>query len=200
MSNLLSLEELYQDASLAQAAKNPKSRRLADPSVKNALDAAAKQMRELYTLPENWERRSGIALIDKFSNTLIGNFSEYIHKQFPTTRKLLREHQPIHIDRTEVVEGYLGPWVEERLRGEGSWTEVKAAVVDLTFPEMMVGAPQVEVNVTLYLGGLKRVDLAKDTQFASESGQTLLFLPAGTNVLEQMSADSKAAVRKATTA
>src|SRR5258707_14958363 len=58
------LEDLYQEAALAHAAKNPKTRRTSDPTLRHALDAATKTMRELYTLPENWRRTQGVALID----------------------------------------------------------------------------------------------------------------------------------------
>lgn len=190
-----SLDDLFADAMLAQAAKNPKQKRAADPSLRNALDAAAKRMRDLYALPENWERTRGVALIDKGTNTLIGNYSEYRHLQFKSTRRLVREHSPISIDATEYVEGYLGSALEERIRGK-SWTTAHEKRADLWLDELMVGAPDVLVHVCLHLGSIVRVELAQDTQLASISGGTIISLPAGTNVWEHLSTDTRNWLRK----
>lgn len=192
----VSLEDLFQDAVLKQAQRNPKRPKLTDPSIRNALDAAAKKMQELYTLPENWERTRGIALIEKSSQTLIGNFSEYTHKSVPKTRKLLREHTPISIDATEVVEGYLGEAMNMRLHG-ASWSEQHLATADLWLDQLMVGAPGVDVNICLHLGAIVRVELVADTQLSSVSGATILRLAAGTDLAWQLSTDTKAALSKA---
>lgn len=192
---LESLDDLFLDAQLAQAAKNPTKKRVADPSLRDSLDAAAKKMRELYTLPENWERTRGIALIDKGTQTLVGNFSEYKHKTIAGTRKLIREHTPIAIDATEVVDGYLGEQFEQRHRGI-SWEREVDLKADLWFDELMVGCPLVELTIKLRLGALLRVEVKYDTQFASASGATIIRLPAGTNVLEQLSQDTKTHIRR----
>lgn len=190
------LEDLFNDAMLAQAAKNVKRPRSSDPSMRNALDAATKRMRELYTLPENWEARRGIALIDKSSMTLIGNFREYVHRSLSGTRKLLREHAPIPIDATELCEGYIGIELEQRIRGR-SWTEQHSVTLDIWFDEMMIGAPGVKLTVYLHLGVMQKVVLEADTQLASVAGATMMVLPIGTDILWHLSFDTKAAVRKA---
>lgn len=192
-----SLDDLFNDALLTQAAKNKRQPKSIDPSMRNALDATAKKMKEVYTLPENWLRTGGVAFIDKATQTLVGNFSEYQHRIFPHTKKWLREHTPISIDRTEVVEGYLGAQIMERLSAHQSWTEVKSGTADMLFDEMQVEAPNIEFSASIRLGVLQRVDLLYTTLFASVSGATLISLPMGTNVLEQLSTDSRAAVRKA---
>ena len=194
-SGFTDLEDLFTDAQLAQAAKNPKTRRVADPSVRNALDAAAKKMRELYTNPENWQRTRGIALIDKSTQTLVGNFSEYTHKTIAHTRKLLREHTPIAIDATETVDGYLGEAFEQRYRGI-SWEREVEVTSEIWLDELMIGAPRVTLNLKIRLGAVLRADLKADTQFASASGQTVLLLPAGTNVLDHLSTDTKTHLRR----
>lgn len=193
----LSLDDLFTDAMLTLAAKNKKQPKSADPSMRHALDATTKKMKELYTLPENWQRTGGVAFIDKGTNTLVGNFSEYQHRTFPHTKKWLREHTPISIDRTEVVEGYLGQQVMERLGAHQSWTEERSGTADMLFDEMQVEAPRIDFRAFIRLGALQRVELTSMTIFASVSGATLISLPAGTNVLEQLSTDSRAAVRKA---
>jgi hypothetical protein len=187
------LEDLYTDAQLARKIRKPK--RDVDPSVRNSLEAATQRMKQLYTNPENWVRTRGVALIDKGTQTLIGNFSEYVHKTVTHTRKLIREHVPIAIAATEIVEGYLGEALESRLRGNSSWTEHRSCQLDILFPELMVGAPNVKLRVALYLGGVSRAELVEETQFASMSGNTMLILPAGTNVLEQMGIDCKKSMK-----
>lgn len=191
------LEDLFQEAALAHAAKNPKTRKAADPSLRNALDAASKTMRELYTLPENWKRSRGVALIDKATQTLVGNFSEYVHVSLKNVRRLVREHTPIPIDATEQVEGYLGAELERRIRGN-SWTTKQPMKADLWMDELMVGAPAVEVTVCLHLGAISRVELDQPTQFASVSGSTIMTLPQGTNVYEQLSTDTRSWLKKQT--
>ena len=192
---LESLDDLFLDAQLAQAARNPVKKRTADPALRDSLDAAAKKMRELYTLPENWERSRGIALIDKGTQTLVGNFSEYKHKTIAGTRKLIREHMPISIDATEIVDGYLGEQFEQRHRGI-SWEREVELTAELWLDELMVGCPSAELTIKLRLGALLRVEVKHDTQFASASGATIIRLPAGTNILEQLSQDSKTHIRR----
>src|SRR5260221_5092397 len=97
------LEDLWTEARIALAAKKP--RRLPNPSLRNALDATAKRMHELFALPENWERTRGIALIHAETETLLRNFSEYCHKTVAGCRKLLREESPITVEAAERVEG-----------------------------------------------------------------------------------------------
>lgn len=191
----ISLDDLFLDAELAQAKRNPKHGKIADPSMRNALDAAAKKMKELYSLPENWEPKRGIALIDKGTQTLVGNFREYVHRTVKGTRKLVRKHQPIHIDATEVVDGYLGEAFESRHRGI-SWEREVDVKIDIWMDELMLGAPQVDLKIKLRLGALVRIELAADTQFANASGSTILQLPSGTNVQEQLSHDTKTHIRR----
>ena len=189
------LEDLFTDAMLQRKLRKPA--RLADPSLRDALDATARRMRELYTNPENWERTRGVALIDEATQTLVGNFSEYVHRTIARTRKLIREHQPIAIAATEIVKGYLGEQTQERFRAGGSWTEAREGIMDLLFEEMQVGAPQVRVLVRLYLGGVARIELVAPTQLSSADGGIVLQLPAGINILEQLSQDSRHAARRA---
>lgn len=189
------LEDLFNDAMLAQAARNPKRAKVADPGLRHALDAAAKKMRELYTLPENWTRTRGVALIDRASQILVGNFSEYTHNTVPGTRKLIREHLPISIDATEVCDGYLGEQMSMRLHGR-SWTEHHLLSVDVWLDGLMVGAPGVKLSVCTRLGVIVEVHLEEDVQMASANGGSILRLPAGTDIFYHLSTDTKTAVRK----
>lgn len=185
------LEALYTETLLQRKMRPP--RKVADPAVKNSLDAAAKKLRDLYLLPENWERKRGLCLIDKSSKTLIGNFSEYVHRT-TTARKLIREHQPIHIDGSEEIDGYLGERFSWQ-RGE-SWDRECFITVPVLLDELMVEAPAVRLHVHLRLGAIKRAELCEATQFAAMNGETVIQFPAGTNIWEACGTDTKAAVRK----
>lgn len=188
------LEDLYTDA-LLNAAQKP--RRKADPSIKDALASSTKRMREVFSLPENWERKRGLALLHEETGTLLGNYSEYVHRTVPGCRRLVHEHAPIPIDGIERVPGSW--WLGERkdyVKASVSWTETRQAMLDVQLPELGVAYPLAELVVGLYLGGIMRVELAADTQFASPTGGLLLTLPKGTNILECMSTDCKIALRK----
>lgn len=188
------LEDLYTDALLNR--KQRPSKKSSDPSMRDALDAAAKKMRELYTLPENWERTRGICLIDQVSKSVIGNFSEYRHKTVHTTRKLIREHQPIAIDATEEIDGYIGIEQEQRLRNKSWERDVACTISAVLLDELMVEAPNVELLLRLRLGVIQRAELSRNTQFANPSGSTIIQFAAGTNIWEAAGSDTKAAMRR----
>lgn len=189
------LEDLFTDAMLHRAKK---AKRPADPSLRNALDATAKRMKEVFSLPENWERTRGVALIHRESGTLLGNFSEYLHRTVKGSRRLVREALPIAIAANEYVSGlwWLGAHVRDRVAAADKWTTQRQAVIDVVLPELGVAHPVTEVIVGLYLGAITRVELAADTCFSDMQGTTLLFLPARTNVLECLSLECKIALRK----
>jgi len=189
------LEDLYTDAMLNRT-KLRKPAKSLDPSLRDALRIAEEKLRQLYTDPANWKRTRGVALIDKSSKTLLGNFSEYLHRTMPNTRKLLREHQPISIEATEEMEGYLGHDLDRRLRGV-TWDREAEAIVHVTLDELMVEAPNVRLRACLQLSTIIRVEVLEDTQFACPSGNVLIKLGAGTNIWQAASADTKAAIRKA---
>ena len=190
------LEQLFLEAQIA-GQRIKKEKRHADPAQKHQVSTDSALMRNTFRDPENWERTRGIALIDKNTNTLVGNFSEYTHRFVPRTRKLLREHSPIPVDATEYCDGYLGFELTARFGEFQKWTQVKHAIIDIVLGELQLAAVTVEVEVALYLGGITRVDLNNDTQFASEDGEEVVFLPRGTNVLPHMTHECKLDVREA---
>ena len=147
----------------------------------------------LFANPENWTRTQGVALIHAETITLLGNFSEYVHKTVPNCRKLLRESHPIAVLAVERVSGSWWLGEERRPEPKQQWHERRPAILHLHLDKLKVHSPACEVVACLSYGGLARVELALDTQFAQEDGkqEQLLFLPAGTNVLGEMSLDSK---------
>ncbi len=188
------LEDLYTEALLSR--KQRVKRQDHDPALKQSLDNAARKLKEMYTKPENWTRTRGIALIDRDSKVLVGNFSEYVHNKFPSTRKLLREHLPIAIDAAEECSGYIGVRMEEALRGR-SWEVEHRVKAHIRLDELGLGCPDVQIMVQMRLGAPVAARLVEDTQFASHLGNTLLILPAGTDILFAASVDTKAGLRKA---
>jgi hypothetical protein len=162
-----------------------------------ALKATAKpetlETQFLFACPDNWVRTRGIALIHAETQTLLGNFSEYTHKTVSNCRRLLREDSPISVSATEQVSGNWWLPTEYHPEPKQVWHTQRSAVIHLHLSKLAVHAPACEVVAHLSYGGLARVELAGETQFAQEDGKQpqLLWLPAGTNVLEVMSTDCK---------
>lgn len=145
--------------------------------------------------PERWERKRGVALIHAETETLLGNFSEYVHRSVPGARKLIREEAPLLVSATERVSGSW--WLGDSRKPEPrqAWHTQRNALIHLHLPSLGVHAPLVEVTAFLSYGGIARVELTSPTRFADDHGQVLLDLPQGTNVLDAMSLDGKIALR-----
>lgn len=191
------LEDLFAEAQRAHSPER-KLRRAArpvDPSLRDALDAAAKKMRELYTNPNNWKQGRGLVLIDKETQTVLGNYKEFLHAT-TSARKLVRAHEPIQIDAQEEVEGWLGHERAVQLHGI-TWDREVEVTAHVGLDEIQVDAPEVPLVICLQFNTVVRANLARDTQFASASGNILLKLTAGTDVWLAAGVDTKAAIRKA---
>lgn len=187
------LEDLFQEAAANRKLRRPAKK--LDPAARKAAELSAQRSRTLYSNPENWERKRGLALIDKETQTLIGNFSEWTHRTVLNTRKLIREHQPIEIHAVEEVEGFLGERLEQTIRNV-SWEKEHFLVADMRLDELMVSAPEVPLRVLTSMGAITRLELVDPTQFASESGNVLFQLAPGTDLLQAASTDSKIMVRR----
>ena len=185
----LSLDDLWRTVRPHIAAQRKEKeaaaiKRTAEPSS----DTAA-----LYANPDNWTRTRGIALIHAETQTLLGNFDEFIHNSVPNCRRLLRSERPCLVAATEQVSGNWWLGVDRRPEPKQVWHERRPAILHLHLDKLKVHSPACEVVACLSYGGIARVELAADTTFAQEDGkqEQLLFLPAGTNVLGEMSLDSK---------
>lgn len=190
------LDDLFSEAQQNSERKTPKKSKHLDPALRDALDHAARKMRERYTDPANWKKSRGLVLVDKETQTVLGNYSEYLHLHDHSARRLVREHLPIHIDGQEIVEGYLGHKLESELRGI-SWDREVCVIEHVSLDEVQVEAPLVKLQICVMLNSIVRVHLEEDTQFASASGNLILKLAAGTNVWEACGVDTKMALRKA---
>jgi hypothetical protein len=197
MSDPISLDELFGQASVwiraqrAEAAK-PKTFRVKDKDTTSSPAA-------LYSNPAYWKRSRGVALLHEETQTILGNFSEYIHLREPGTKKLVREDGPLLVDAVLPVSGewYISRIAEPPAHREAYHT-TQTVFVDLHLDQLRVHSPLVEVVVFLHAGGVDRIELALDTVFAADAGEPEVFLtlPKGTNIREVASRECKIAVRK----
>jgi len=189
------LEDLFTEAQLA-AANGRREKKASDPAKRNHVSEASKSMHELFALSENWERTRGIALIHRETDTLLGNFSEYVHRSVKGARKLIREESPITVSASEYVEGswWLGPDVKPKAREE--WRERRRVIIKVHLPSLGLFAPLVEVEAHIAFGGIHRVELVEPTQLADEQGKTLVTLPAGVDVLGELSFEAKVNLKR----
>jgi hypothetical protein len=193
--SLDSLEDLFAD-SMERIRKDEAHKRVV---MKNASPEPAKKVSvlQLYSLPENWKAGRTLALIHEETRTVLGNFREFLHKSEKGARRLERVNEPTVVQAVEYVRGK--EWItEERpIPAPERWTaEREVLLADLILPEFNVAAHEVGVKVCLAFGGIARVELMEHTQFLSPDARTVQTFPAGTNVLEVMSLESKIELRK----
>lgn len=152
---------------------------------------------ERYTNPANWKQGRGIALIHDETQTLLGNFVEWLHVSDPAARKLIRSDSPIVIQATEYVEGDW--WLSRKLEiaPPEEWHTRKQIVFDLPLAKLGVHSPACPLVVHLSYGGIARVELEFATTFAQMEGvqEQLVMLPAGVNVMPMLSQETKVALR-----
>jgi len=194
MSNIL--DDLWAEVASDKARENRKAKRAVNPAEAKRVGDKSKQLHELFSDPENWQRTTGVALIHAETETLLGNFSEYVHRSVSGARRLVRESTPIAVTRMERVSGSW--WIASHevphiARPEQSFRE---AMLKLHFPTLNAFAPLVAVRAYLDHGAVERVELVEDTQFSDPDGQGLLLLPACTNVLPVMTQADKIHLRE----
>lgn len=185
--DLISLDDLFKEvkrtARVMKAAK---------------VEAPLPDPRAIYTNPENWTRTRGIALIHVDTETLLGNFSEYVHKSIAACRRLVREDAPLLVSATERVTG--GWWIGEsgtQPEAAAEWHSRHELILHIQLERLGVHAPNCSIITHVSYGAITRVELASDTTFAQMQGaEQLLFLPARTNILLELPFDLKVAIRK----
>lgn len=147
--------------------------------------------------PENWKHTRTVALIHQPSQTLLGNFHEYLYDlRGVQARKLVRVTEPCATEGAEMVSGEW--WLNaeaERHTEPKRWIETRDAVIGVTLAECGLHAPDVAVRVRIEFGGIARVELAQDTRFFCVQRDTFLIVAGGVDVLQAMSFDSKIALR-----
>lgn len=192
------------DALLAEALSQASRRRVkAQPDKPSKGEVRLSQLRDsfraIYENPENWERKRGIALIHRDpqgQTTLLGNFTEYLHRK-RDARKLVREAEPMLISTEEYVTGHW--WLADRPQMEiddhNSW-EIRETALDLVLAELHVLASAVLIRVHLNSGWIARVELVEQTPFHCPMNSQVIYLPAGTCVLDGLSLECKLELRR----
>lgn len=188
------LEDLLTKAMVKQTPH--KARRLPGGQVTlKELAAAEKRIREQFYSPDNWFKTRTVALIHEDTETLLGNFTEHHSKLEKTARRLIRVTEPCTVDAVEYVKGenWLNPVpIGQPDKPEVAAEETRDAVCDLHMPEMdNVFAPAALVTVVLHWGSIARVELSDETRFFSKDRRVQLILPAGLDVREGLSLETK---------
>ena len=155
----------------------------------------------LYTNPDNWNHTRNIALIHEAPNgvlTLLGCFHELTHKKVRGVRELKRATEPMAIDAEEIVTGtwWLSPETLQRIKA-GKEEERIDLQADLQVDDLEVYALKVPIRVYLHNGVMLRIELGEKTQFVCPTNKRLVFLPAGLDVMEGLSRNTKIQIRGA---
>lgn len=200
-SDLDALEALFAEAKHHHYAAEAKAAQTAAATKHQPRRKAEKPLFEppdaYFLNPANWTAGKGVAIIHEESQTLLGTMQEFLHVS--GARKLVATQEPIAVSRTETVSGDWWIGKHHEIASPESWHRSVEVVVDLQMPCLGVFSPACPVVVHLSHGGIARVCLAVETQFAQDAAapEQLLWLPAGTNVLPMLSQDCKIAVRVA---
>ena len=184
-TNTVSLDDLFAEAK-AQLRK-AKTERAAAPVT---------QPGQLYSNPANWKPGRHLAVIHQETGTLLGVFTEYLHRTEADCRRLTRATAPHTVQGTEFVSGSW--WITEAKRPvpRPSDHTHQEAIIHVQLENLKLHSPGCTLRVLISYGAVARIELAQDTLFAQTDGaEELLMLPAGTNIQEEMSRDSKIALR-----
>lgn len=196
-----SLDDLLAEAMTQQANRNAAKKVATIDS--RAEKAARPKLTPGFYDPINWSHSRTISLIHQPTNTLLGNFKEFLYvgsrvlsiTDFIPT-KLVRVEEPVSTDGLEFVQGDW--WLQreaERHADPKSWIESRAAIIGISLPECGLHCDAAEVVVRLEHGWIARVELLAETRFTCAARNHFLTLPAGLDVLEAMSFDSKIALK-----
>lgn len=198
MTDFDDLNALLKDSRRAQHAEREAKAAASTLPIRQPQAQPAPQ--ELYANPDNWQRTRGIALIHEETQSLLGNFTEYVHRSVAGARRLVLELTPMSISATESVSGDW--WITKvallQKRVESSRRAM--SVLDIELDRLGVHAPSVGVEIhSTAFHGIARVELLAPTSFAAlaEGVTQVLKLPAGVNILPSMSRESKLVLRKA---
>lgn len=181
----ISLDELFREAKAAVRAARATKSKLPIPEVDPL---------EIWRNPANWTRTRGVALIHEETSTLLGNFTEYVHRTVAGARRLVREQIPMLPDSTEFVQGNWSSFLTTPTMPKQAQHVSMAATVDLELVSLGAKAPG--VSVLAYFDGerLARVELVQRTIFAVQD--QFIYLPKETNILAELSPQAQAQLRR----
>lgn len=183
----LSLDELFKEARAAM-----RQQKAADAAKPKAVKSTEPTLE--VNLHSNWVAQRSLALVHQETSTLLGTFVEYTNKHFPGARRLVREFTELPVLSSEYVTGvWGGPIAPEVQAPKRPWNCARTVVVDLVLKDLHVSAAKVRVTAYYGEGTLDAVELAEAATFASPPSTvpfSLFNLPAGTNVLAELSIHS----------
>lgn len=190
----LDLEALFKAARAAQKQERAKAHAEAEARRKRKMDPVDAPVEPLgiFVNPDNWIEGRGLALIHRETRLLLGNFRELWHKTVKDARRLVRSAVPIRVDAVEEVDFDLptqteAPPVSTRALVQRIYT----GPVTLELPA--VSCPSATLNIHYYDHATARAVLELPATFAS--GDEMIQLPAGVDLLSAMTAESKRALR-----
>lgn len=190
----LELDELFRTARAAQKKERAKAHAEAEVRRKRKQDPIDAPVEPLgiFVNPDNWIEGRGLALIHRETRLLLGNFRELRHKTVKDARRLVRSAVPIRVDAVEEVDFGLpaqteAPPVSTRALVQRIYT----GPVALEVPA--VSAPSVALCVHYYDHATAKAVLEAPAAFSS--GDELIELPAGVDLLSAMTAESKRVIR-----
>lgn len=178
-----------------RVAQTPKVKRESVHHLRKDVAAADARLKAIYQNPENWALSQTVALVHRGTETLLGNFEEYVNVVVAGCRKLVRVEGPREVLKVEYVDG--PHWVPDQssVFKSPAWDVKREAVVDLFLASMGLAAVTVPVVVQLHMGHISKVELAEATCFRSLDKHTILSLPPGINVLDEMGLDCRLALK-----
>ena len=186
----LSLDELFKEA--RQALGELRAQVAAPGKHRRTTDEAPKDFSH-HNLA-NWTKTRGVTLICQETRTVLGNFTEYTHKALPGARRLIREVEVLPFTTVEYVTGVWGERPVEPVATPRLWKCRRQEQLDIVLTEMGVASVLVGVVAFFGEGQLERVELVDETTFygahKASTSPSFCILPAGTNILPEMSAGS----------
>ena len=190
----LELETLFRAARAAQKQERAKAHAEAEIRRKRKMDPVEPPIEPLgiFVNPENWIEGRGLALIHRESRLLLGNFRELKHKTVKDARRLVRSLTPIHIDAVEEVDfGLPAEAALPPISSRALIQRIYSGPVALETPA--VSCHEVLLCVHYYDKATAKAVLERATTFSS--GDELVELPAGVDLLSAMTVTSKRAIR-----
>lgn len=167
----------------AEQAKRPRKAADPEPPVEPA---------GLFANPENWREGRGLALIHQETRTLLGNFREWTHRSVKDARRLVRSQEPIAVEGVEEVDFGLTANFTPPVAAHKTET-VRQLVVNVALETPRVSAREVLLAVHYYDGWTAKAILVEPVSFAE--GGEILQLPAGVDLLPQMTRETKQELR-----
>ena len=147
-----------------------------------------------YDWPENYNRGQNIGLLHKETGTLLGVFSEWIHKTEPDVRKLVREESELPLHAVEEVSGDWGKHTPSRVPYTPSASLVyhHAELTVSLAQDSLTAHVQLEVSCQ----GIAILEARLQSPCTFGGPDSILCLPPGTNIFPALSRESKLAIRE----